>query len=318
MSRHLALLSTTEALSTEVSHCKAVAVAPAVKANGQILSVGKGSERALQQGRRDESQPLWQVLKAWRAGKIQPVLVSGIGPLWRRATPAARALHSFVSVCFGLRLADGFDDPMMLACSVLVDEKIVTTVQGASYLLRDFERRGVIWSPGPMSPIRGKRDGTKLWLPGIRPDGPEPPDGWLSLDLRVFPADECESDDAPGAGIERGAVAVEAERVDRDVAVEPTVERPHQALVSDAVCGSTSLGLDRFGASLDAADSHVTDGNPAVGAEPVESIAVSCMQRERHAGREWRRSSAHPWQCGACQPPAAGVPAEWRHAEAQR
>jgi hypothetical protein len=55
----------------------------------------------------------------------------------------------------------------------LVREGIVATKGGASKLIHRFEELGVIWSPGSM-PALGKGDGTRLFLPGSRPIGPEP------------------------------------------------------------------------------------------------------------------------------------------------
>lgn len=73
---------------------------------------------------------------------------------------------------FGLFLADGADEPVMIARSVLVAEGIVGTLSGASRLLHRFERAGVIWSPGSLPPIKGQPYGTRLFLPGRRPDDP--------------------------------------------------------------------------------------------------------------------------------------------------
>jgi hypothetical protein len=61
--------------------------------------------------------------------------------------------------------------PLMLATSVLVDEGIVTTKQGASYLLHRFEELGIIHCVGEMPKLgKGKGNATRTFLPGPRPE----------------------------------------------------------------------------------------------------------------------------------------------------
>jgi hypothetical protein len=141
-----------------------------------------------------------------------------------------------LELLFGLFLADGMDEPMMLACSVLVDEGIVRTPGGASKLLHHFERHGVIWSPGAMPKIKGRPYGTRLFLPGPQPPSPEPEGGW-----RVLPA----LDRAPVPALEDAAIPIEAEDVVGRVAVDPAMEAPDEASVRNAVAGASAGGLNR-------------------------------------------------------------------------
>jgi hypothetical protein len=220
---------------------------------------------------------LWELLRRWRSGEIEPEPIE-LGPLPDRPSRAMRALHEFLAVCFGLRLADGTHAPMMMACSVLVREGIVTTKAGASWLLRHFQDLGIIWSPGELAK-RGKGNGTRLFLPGRKPDGPEPQDGWLSADpelLRVYPA----SDRMPGSALESKPVAVERENVEGGVPIQPSVEAPHKALVGDAVCESVdgaALGLDGVATAGDAASGavrqRVTKGSGGGGSAAAGSAA---------------------------------------------
>ena len=220
---------------------------------------------------RDDAQ-LAVLLRLWREGMIEPEAIDGLGPLPARSSRAERGLHNFFRVSFGLRLADGTDEPMMVATSLPVKERIVGTQAGASKLLRRFERLKIVWSPGSMPPINGNRDGTKLWLPGAKPDGPEPPGGWLNADpeqLRVRPAG---SDGVPDAALEGCPVPVEAEDVERGVAVEPAVEAPDEPGVGDAVAGSSATGLDHVVAPGDAASllgvsRHALDDNRLIGGQ---------------------------------------------------
>ena len=92
---------------------------------------------------------------------------------------------TFLKLGFGLRLADGTDMPLPVACSVLVRVQIVGTDSGASYLLRRAEDEGIVWFVEALEPL-GKPYGTKTWLPGPRPMGPEPRGGWRVQPLSEF------------------------------------------------------------------------------------------------------------------------------------
>jgi hypothetical protein len=245
------------------------------KANGRIASNsgGSGSGELLPQMGTDTQ--LATLLRLHREEGFHPEPIDGLGPLPPQPSRAKRQLHAFLALCFGLLLADGTDGAMMLACSVLVHEGIVTTKQGASYLLHEFELLGIIWSPGSKKPL-GKGDGTRVFLPGPHPDGPEPPGGWLEAGYRVLPRI---SDVSPDASLERSAVAIEAEDVERGVAVEPLTEAPDQAGVSAAVSGRAAgrpVGsLDGVTAANGGAGGdlgHVTDDNARIGAQAVLGV----------------------------------------------
>src|SRR5687767_10696605 len=111
---------------------------------------------------------MWQLLELHRQGRRDPEPIADLGPLPKQPTRAERQLHRLLSLWFGLRLADGTTDPLMLAVREVVAEGIVDTPGGASKLLHRFEDLGIIWSPGAMDPL-GKRDGTRTFLPGRRP-----------------------------------------------------------------------------------------------------------------------------------------------------
>lgn len=192
---------------------------------------------------RDDTQ-LATLLRLWREGQLEREEIDGLGPLPPGSGRAMRGLHNFFRVCFGLRLADGTDEPMMVARSLLVNEGIVSTPQGASKLLRRFEELAIVWCVGSMDPIKGMPYGTKLWLPGAKPEGPEPTGGWVAAGHRVRPAS---SGVAPDAELEGAPIPVEAGRgtlIDVEAsglhgrrAVEPASESPDERLVIDAVDG---------------------------------------------------------------------------------
>lgn len=183
-----------------------------------------------------------QLLRLYRDGALEPEPVAGLGALPSRVSWAMRATHRLFALRFGLALADGTDEPLMLAASELVAEGIVATKSGANKLLRRFLELGVVWSPGEM-PARGKGNGTRLFLPGRRPMGPEPNGGW-----RVEPVGDVESNVAsdwvPGAVFEAGTVPVEAEEVVSGVAFEPAAEAVDESCVGYAVGRGSAGSLD--------------------------------------------------------------------------
>jgi hypothetical protein len=144
--------------------------------------VGDEDENARARARSDSVPQLRTLLGLHAAGAVDPEPVADLGPLPPNPTRAMVELHALLKLRFGLRLGDGTDEPMMLATSELVEEGIVRTQSGASKLLHRFEDLGIIWSPGSM-PALGRPDGTRMFLPGRRPEGEEPPGGW-----RVAPA----------------------------------------------------------------------------------------------------------------------------------
>ena len=287
-----------------------------------------GSDDAAARSEIEEEKQLWALLRKHREEGFEPEPIEGLGPLPARPTRAMRKLHGFLALCFGLRLADGTDQAMMMACSVLVRERIVTSKQGANNLLREFMALGIIWSPGEM-PKLGKGNGTRLILPGPKPPGSEPPGGWLEAGYRVLPA---VSDGVPDATVDGGAVPVEAEDVEGGVPVQPAVEAPDEPLMAGAVDGCSALGLDGVAASGGGAEGafgngrHVPDDNAVIGAEgsdpdelvaaaeampqDARSLAIDCPHAD-HAGREWRRCGSDRWTCSTCHPPAAGVEVVW-------
>lgn len=195
--------------------------------------------------------------------------------------------HKFIGDSFGLLRADGTDEPLMLARSVLVDYRVIRTGQGASKLIAKFERLGRIWSPGSMLQIKGRPYGTRLVLPG--------PAWWLN--------------GVPDAPLECAPIAVEAQDVERPVALEPLVESPDESLVGRAVQGTTGLGrmaaagrdADRVGGRANA-----TNGKPGSGEPRSVGPAVDCS-RPGHAGSHWRLASGGRWNCAICHPPASGL-----------
>jgi hypothetical protein len=105
------------------------------------------------------------LLRLYREGKIEPEEAE-LPEMPRKPTRAQRALYELLKLRFGLQAADGRDDqPLMLARSEIVNEGIVTTSEGARYLLHTFEDWGVIHCVGEM-PALGKGNGTRLFLPG--------------------------------------------------------------------------------------------------------------------------------------------------------
>jgi hypothetical protein len=263
------------ASDTSVPKAKAEAEAKTANSNvGREVACGETSVG----GQGHESEPdadaqLWELLRAHREGGFMPEPVEGLGPLPPNPSRAERAAYELIRLCFGLRLADGTSEPLPMAGSVLVREGIVRSDRGGRMLLCRFERLGVIWSPGALAPMhqRNRPHGTKLWLPGRRPSGPEPEGGW-----RVVPA----SDGMPGAVFERGAVAVEAERVVRGVAVEPAGEPPEKAEVRGAE------PADALGVVV-----AERDGAGAVGVESSHPASITA----RTGGTGQPRSAIYGW-----------------------
>jgi hypothetical protein len=216
-----------------------------------------------------------ELLQLHAAGRLDPEPVSGLGELPEHSTRAERALRELLRVRFGLALADGTSEPLMVSTSELVAAGIVATRGGASKLLHRFERLGVVWSPGEMEPARGWPRGTRLFLPGAAPANPfvEPPGGW-----RVESAPSG-SDDVPVAGLVTGAVAVEAQNVG---AVEPLVEAEDEPLVADAVGAAGVAGpLDGVAAVVGGAEPG--GGGPRVVGHAGEGYAQPPTVRERCA-----------------------------------
>lgn len=189
---------------------------------------------------RSSARPDNDLRTLWRLhaeGAVDPVPIA-LPPLpWEHPSPAEIALHDLLGVRFGLLVADGRSEPLPLATSELVRAGIVATPSGASKLLHRFEDAGIVWSPGALPPLadaegRVPPNGTRTFLPGPRPAGPEPHDGW-----RIEPA----SNGVPVAGFEAGAVPIEAEYVVAGDAVEPTAEPPCEPGVGDAEVGTSRL-----------------------------------------------------------------------------
>jgi hypothetical protein len=129
-----------------------------------------------------EGPHMRQLLKLHAMGLLDPEPVD-LPSLPMNPSRALRRLHDLLALRFGLRLADGADDALLLSASEVVAAGIVSTKGGASKLLHRAEDLGIVWSPGEM-PALGKGNGTRLFLPGRRPEGPEPAGGW-----RVLPAE---------------------------------------------------------------------------------------------------------------------------------
>jgi hypothetical protein len=256
------------------------------KAHGRIASKSGSSGSGKSLPRMGTDTQLATLLRLYREQGLEPEAIDGLGPLPPSASRAMRQLHAFLALCFGLRLADGTDGPMMLACSVLVHEGIVRTKPGASYLLHEAERLGIIWSPGAMEPL-ANGDGTRLFLPGANPDGPEPPGGWLKAEYRVLPRI---SDGVPGSTLEASSVAVEAEDIKRDVAVKPSAETPHESGMGDAVrqvpAAGRAFGLDGVTAVRDSAvgttrsAGHAADDNQPVGEQTALDVRPALASDE--------------------------------------
>jgi hypothetical protein len=207
---------------------------------------------------RDEPQ-LRTLLRLHREGKIEPEPVAGLGPLPPGSPLAWRRAHDMLRVRFGLLLADGTAEPMMLATSELVAEGIVTTKPGASWLLHRFEDLGVIWCVDEM-PKLGKGNGTRRFLPGRKPAGPEPAGGWCVQAL----------DGVPGPVLQAGAVPVEAQNVVCGVTVEPPPEAVDEPGVAYAVGRGVPSALDWTSAFGDVAKGggslHESNVTPPFGA----------------------------------------------------
>lgn len=227
------------------------------------------------EGSRESDDQMTVLLDLFAIGELEPDPVMGLGELPSQASRACHVLRDEFELRFGLRLADGTDEPLMLSTSEVVATGIVSTQSGASKLLHRLEAWGVVWSPGAM-PALGRPDGTRLFLPGRRPIAPMPDGGWL---VRPDYGDDRQStgsrspvpsgsDDAPGAALEPGPVPVEAEVVP-EVAVEPAVEAPDEPGVGDAVGRASSDALDgvaAVGGDADGASRSVGHGAGAYAA----------------------------------------------------
>jgi hypothetical protein len=192
---------------------------------------------------------LWQLLRLYREGRIEPAPFAGLGLLPPRPSPGLRALHSLLDLVFGLRVADGTDRPLMVACSLLVKAGVVGTRPGASYLLREAERLGIAWCVGAMPKRHGRGYGTRLFLPGWRPIGPEPEGGWrVEPVLSEFPVFEFEPVGVEGPvrpqpqeefGVETDMARAEADErlaVDLGRPAVDTARHGAPEVTSDAIC----------------------------------------------------------------------------------
>jgi hypothetical protein len=249
---------------------------------------GEASERA-----KDDPAPnqLDRLLAAHAAGEFHPEAVDGLGPMPDRPTRHERALHELLGLLFGLRLANGTCEPLPLATSVVQRMLGLFDKSGASKLLRRFEDLGIIWSPGAL-PALGKGNGTRTFLPGPKPDGPEPVGGWC-----VRPA--VASGDVPRPALERGPVAVEAHR-SPDVAADPLVEAEDEAGVGDAVRGGPAGPLDGVAAAGGGTVGRAAHGSEAYGAPPTSRPTADVLiERAVRRGAPGARNATGFWL--ACQ-----------------
>lgn len=228
------------------------------RSRSSIRTRGSISDDVSLEGSRESEkrEPLMrQLLRLHTDGRLDPVPVAGLPDSlpWPNPTRGERAALDLLHVWFGVRMAESIREPMPFAASVLVDAGVVAHLGSASKLLSRFDEHGVIWCVGEM-PKLGKGNGTKMWLPGAKPDGPVPPGGW-----EAQPADEATSDLVPGAVLDPGPVAVEAQDVAPGVAAEPPVEAVDEALVGDAVRAGSADTLDGVAAAPRSADGGMVD-----------------------------------------------------------
>jgi hypothetical protein len=219
---------------------------------GDSTSVGVSTKTA--EKRKSEEPQIRTLVRLHRQGKWDPEPIAGLGPLPANPTRAMRALRGLLELRFGLLLADGTDVPMMLATSELVAEGIVTTKAGASWLLHRFEELGIIWSPGEM-PALGKGNGTRTFLPGSKPEGPEPVSGW-----RVLPASDAVGD------LEPRAVSVE-DATFEPVEVDVQEGGVRLADVAPAIAGHPGTVASGDGAEQGQLGVHEPDDTPQVGSQ---------------------------------------------------
>lgn len=216
----------------------------------------------------DDRADLRKLFQLHADGLAEPEPVA-LPPLWSNPTRAERQLHDLLRVRFGLLVGDGRSEPLMLATSEIVRENIVFTQTGASKVLHRFEKGHIIWSPGEM-PALGKGNGTRLFLPGRKPEGPEPEEGW-----RILVA----SDGVPVPGDKPGAVAVEAQDGVPSGTVEPCGEPEHESGVSDAVRGGPTGTLDGPLAVESSAENRTVMGHAGAGYAGVPTVSDDDLRK---------------------------------------
>jgi hypothetical protein len=153
-----------------------------------------------------------------------------------RTPSLARAISEEMGLRWELRAGAAMPDhrPLMYAASEPVTAGCRQHPNQSSRAIHWLEDHGLIWSPGVMPGT-----GTRTFLPGPRPIGPAPKDGWTVQAL----------DEVPTPRAEPGDVSIETENVIRGVPVEPPVEAPDEAGVAEAPAGGLrGVGTSKSGA----------------------------------------------------------------------